>query len=403
MVRNLGKTLVLGRYGDNDFGKNFYKELRKYRENVSYGEFFVRHFSSGETGKGENVPKPIDGITKVEGKKSVLQNPNKLKKEIQKADSVIVVYRGKAGAYWDSNKMFVNMLFLGGKLKLDREGMRAKRLYLFEPNEGFVKQDKSEYKDRETQKIHWGEPASIDIKRELLLNFYDRIATVCAHDSRGTKSDWIIKKFPKEKKWMTSGNWGKYIDEYGEDKVETFVNFDKKVFNIDVSEIFENYLLDLGHNRYPGTYVVYPDGTLFISRDVIDGKNLKDGGTIDKWRDYGSEGQGDIRHMKNLDIDLKKKSVVLIDDKMMTCNTMGMADDAVIAAGADHIRNLAVHPEYHFFPKKGYDGLHNIQEKRTKTGNKLRIHTANTVDSVTNDKRFDILGISVKECHDIFQ
>ncbi len=402
MIRNRGKTLVLGSY-DDDYGKKYFHELQKYREKVSYAEYLIRHFSSGSTGIGESIPRLIDGveiIDKIENKKSFL-NPVNLVKEIRESDSVIVVYRGRNRDFWNAPKIHSDMSLLGYKLKDKSEGIEAEKVFGFFPDEPFVKSDKSEYRDKKTREIIWGEPAGIDAKRKILLMHFDKLATVCAHDSR--KHDgWIVKKCPKGKRHLTTGRWQSLSKKYGKDGIETVADYKNRIYNIDVAEIFEDYIRELGE-RAPGTYLVKPDGSPLISDDVIDGEKILNGGTIQKYRDLAAEGQGDIEHLNRLGIDFKGKSVCLVDDRIMTGETMNDAKNVILDSGAYIVRMIAVHGEFHRLKTYPPDALSRLTERITVTGEPMRIHCTDTVWNERYDSRFSTLEKSVEVTHKIFR
>jgi len=390
-------TVVLGKYGDG-FCKEFYEKLRKYREGLKYGEFLEKNFIGGES-----VPRLTDG--KEEGKENCFKNPDKLRETIKKDGKVILVYRGNSGVNWSPSNLSWNAIFLGEYLRDPLYGIEVDELYFFEPNEPRQKQDKSEYEDKKNPGgIVKGEPCSVDIIRKLMKNYFDKIVTMCAHDSRG-KDGWIIKKCRKGERYRILKNW-EYLPLEEQVNLETLFNGEDFIYNVDGSDIIENYIDDVSE-RFPGTYVVNPDGTPCINKKrVVNGDKCKDGGHMEKVRHLAGEGQGEITYKDVFDLDLRGASVLIPDDRIMSGKTMDGTVEKVIENGAKHVRCVGFHGEFHPLPEKGTDALAMLQNRRTKSEyglNKVRVHATNSVDNPAFHPPLDILPRGVEVCHKIFK
>lgn len=389
-------VVVLGKYGDG-FCKAFYKQLRKYKEGVKYGEFLERNFIGGES-----VLRLIDG--KHEERDNFFLNPDELKKLIKKDGEVIVVYRGKSGINWKPASMVINLLGLGAYLKKPRYGVGVERLFLFEPNEPFQKQDKSEFITKKTKEVIYGEPCTVDEIREMMKLYFDRIVTTCAHDYRG-KEGWIVKKCRKGERWKPITHWEKLPPEE-QKNLETLADWTNFLYNIDISDIMEAYIQDVV-DRFPGTYVINPDGTPCIRKErIVDGDRCKDGGYMEKERALASEGQGELTYHNVLDLDLRGASVLIPDDLIMSGRTMANTVDKIIEKGAAHIRCVGWHGQFHYLPERGIDALAMLQEKRAKSEhglNKVRVHASNSVDNPAFHPPLDIIPRGTEVCYKIFR
>jgi len=389
-------TVVLGKYGDG-FCKAFFEQLREYREGLKYGEFIERNFTGGES-----VLRLIDG--KHPTKENFFKNPDGLKKMMRKDGEVIMVYRGKSGVNWKPANIVLNLLCSGAYLKKPFYGIGIEKLHLFEPNEPFEKQDKSEYKTKRGTYVITGEPCTIDETRELMKTYFDSIVTMCAHDSRG-KEGWIVKKCRKGERWKPIANWEE-LPEKEKKKLETLADWTNFLYNIDASDIIEAYIQNVVE-RFPGTYVINPDGTPVISKErVVDDEKCKYGGEMEKERHLSGEGQGELEYHNVFDLDLSDASVVIPDDLIMSGKTMEKTIDKVIVNGARHVRCVGFHGEFHHLPDFGIDSLAMLQEKRTKSEYglaKVRVHTTNSVDTPAFHPPLDILGRGVEVCHRVLK
>lgn len=390
-------TVVLGKYGDG-FCRAFFEQLREYREDLKYGEFLERNFIGGES-----IPRLTDG--KDEKKKNFFKNPDKLRENIKKDGKVILVYRGRSGVNWSPSNFSWNAIFLGEYLRDPLYGIDVDELHFFEPNEPRQKQDKSEYEDKKNPgEIARGEPCSVDIIRKLMKNYFDKIVTMCAHDSRG-KDGWIVKKCRKGERYRLITDWEK-LPPGEQEYLETLFNGEDFIYNVDASHIIEKYIDDVS-KRFPGTYVVNPDGTPFINKKrVVNGYKCKDGGHMEKVRHLTGDGQGEITHKNVFELDLRGASVLIPDDRMMTGKTMDGTVVKVIGNGAKHIRCVGFHGELHYLPKLGIDSLAMLQGRRTKSEyglNKVRVHATNSVDNAAFHPPLDILPLGVEVCNKVFK
>jgi len=389
-------TVVLGKYGDG-FCKAFFEKLREYREGLKYGEFLERNFVGGES-----VPRLIDG--KHPEKENYFLNPDELKKTLKKDREVIVVYRGESGVNWKPANIVVNLLALGAYLKKPFYGLEVEKLFLFEPNEPFEKQDKSEYITKKTRDVIHGEPCTVDELRELMKLYFNRVVTICSHDSRG-KEGWVVKKCRKGERWKPITNWEELPGEE-QKNLETLADWTDFLYNIDASDIIESYIQDVV-DRFPGTYVITPDGTPVLKKErVVDGEKCKDGGYMDKERGLASEGQGELTYNTVFDLDLSGASILIPDDLIMSGRTMGNTVDRVIENGAEHVRCVCFHGQFHYLPELGTDSLAMLQGKRTKSKyglNKVRVHASNSVDNPAFHPPLDILPRGVEVCHKILR
>jgi hypothetical protein len=389
-------TVVLGKYGDG-FCKAFFEELRKYREGLKYGEFIERNFSGGES-----VLRLID--EKHPGKNNFFTNPDKLREMVKKDGEVLVVYRGKSGVSWKPANIVTNLIGLGAYLKKPFYGLRVEKLFLFEPNEPFEKQDKSEYMTKKTGDVICGEPCSVDEIREIMKLYFNRIVTTCAHDARG-EDGWIVKKCRQGKRSQPISKWeGLPADEQA--GLETLADWTNFLYNIDTSDIVEAYIQNVV-DRFPGTYVITPDGTPMLKKNrLVDGQRCRDGGHMEKERELAGEGQGELKYNSVFDLDLRHASVLIPDDLIMSGKTMGNTVDRVIEKGAEHVRCVGFHGQFHDIPELGKDSLAILQEKRTKSEyglNKVRVHASNTVDNPAFHPPLDILSRGVEVCHRVLK
>ncbi len=389
-------TVVLGKYGDG-FCKAFFEELRKYREGLKYGEFIERNFVGGES-----VLRLID--RKHPDKENFFENPKELRETIQKDGEVLVVYRGKSGVNWKPANIVTNLVGLASYLKSPFYGLEVEKLFLFEPNEPFEKQDKSEYMTKKTGDVIFGEPCTVDEIRKIMKLYFNRIVTTCAHDARW-EDGWIVKKCRQGKRSQPISNWeGLPADEQA--GLETLADWTNFLYNIDTSDIVEAYIQNVV-DRFPGTYVITPDGTPMLRKDrLVDGQRCRDGGHMEKERELAGEGQGELKYNSVFDLDLKHASVLIPDDLIMSGKTMGNTVDRVIEKGAEHVRCVGFHGQFHHIPELGRDSLAMLESKRTKSEyglNKVRIHTSNTVDNPAFHPPLDILPRGVEVCHRVLK
>ncbi|NIO19318.1 MAG: hypothetical protein GTN76_00870 [Candidatus Aenigmarchaeota archaeon] len=127
---------------------------------------------------------------------------------------------------------------------------------------------------------------------------------------------------------------------------------------------------------------------------------------MEKERALASEGQGELEYHNVLDLDLRKASVLIPDDLIMSGRTMGNTVDKVIDKGAEHVRCVGWHGQFHYLPELGTDSLAMLQEKRTKSEyglTKVRVHASNSVDNPAFHPPLDILPRGVEVCHRVLR
>ena len=143
--------------------------------------------------------------------------PEELIKEMQKDDDVILVIRGKY-KYWNSDSMFMEVCQLVDTLKSsgpNMKGVKAGRLCLVLPKEGYVKQDKI-FKDDKGEKV-FGKSLSIATHRKVLKKLgTDIIISLYPHDFRlpDDKEDWIKTDYQNWKEFAWAVNPVKLIPDY---------------------------------------------------------------------------------------------------------------------------------------------------------------------------------------------
>ena len=325
-------------------------------------------------------------------------NPDENQKLLKGAENIIVVCRGQSGIRWKPVNIFLNGLLLGKYLRKPRYGTGADKVFYVQPDEPLVKQDKQAYISKSTGEVVFGEPASVDEIRELESAVFDKKITVCTHDARGYEG-FVKKICLKDKPWTVSGNPSEFSSD---DETSLLENFDGFLYNIDASGVVTEYIKDV-IERHPGTIVIEPDGSPFVpSKSIVKGRNACYGGALQKERRLDCEYTGSLSYNGGLGADLRDKSVLIVDDKIMTAGTMYNAAQMAIEGGARHLRLVGMHGEFH--DRGNMDALVFLQDLRTqyKHGdNKVRIHTSNTVDNPVFHKPLDVSEIVVQKTHEL--
>jgi len=298
--------IIFGKHdGKNEdtFTKNFYEEIRKYAENVSYHPFEYRVFSDGESiSRFCDEPKKFYLAEKAIFPCSAKEIRNTIKRD----PNIVLVFRGASGYKWNSaNDIF--SLWVDSKYL--KEKMGAKHVTAILPDMGFGKQDKLFY-DHITGELLDGSPITVDEARELLHQWIDLLISFNVHDFR-YKTGWI-KKDETTIPGATKGVNGSILDERGRVILQNAVDWTNFAYSIDAMPLLIKYVVNLSSNLL----FIGPDRSVeniirkYSNRPLI----------ADKIRDRRES--LDTKSTIELPDDMTCYDVALIDDRIDAGNTL---------------------------------------------------------------------------------
>ena len=177
-------TIVIGSDGHKDFVSSVAKNLDDSKV-FFYHKTQFKGYSSGDVRIGEHK----------------ISFPEELVEELKTDGNVILIVRGKYSK-WNSDALFLEMCQLVDTLKSggpNMKGVKAERLCLVLPREGYGKQD--HMFRGEDGNIIYGESLTSSMQRRILKSLgTDLIITVYPHDFRpeGDREGWIKTACSKE-------------------------------------------------------------------------------------------------------------------------------------------------------------------------------------------------------------